>query len=110
MPNIIIDRGRGPKVKGTRVTVYRIMDYLREGSDAERIARELFLTDEQVRAAIEYIQAHESELTAEYERIIARPRANPAWVEAACAKSVEELKLRIMTRRKKHAAHADPRG
>src|SRR3989442_15866224 len=28
----IIDRGRGPEVAGTRVTVYRIMDFVREGS------------------------------------------------------------------------------
>ena len=28
----IINRGRGPEVAGTRVTVYRIMDFLREGS------------------------------------------------------------------------------
>jgi len=54
----IIDRGRGPEVAGTRVTVYRIVDFLREGSSAGRIATELHLTEEQVRVALDYIAAH----------------------------------------------------
>jgi hypothetical protein len=33
----MIDRGRGPEVVSTRVTVYWIMDFLREGSSAGRI-------------------------------------------------------------------------
>ena len=49
----IINRGRGPEVAGTRVTVYRIMDFLREGSSAERIATELHLTKEQVRVVLD---------------------------------------------------------
>ena len=32
----IIDRGRGPEIEGTRITVYRIMDYVRDG---DRVAR-----------------------------------------------------------------------
>jgi uncharacterized protein (DUF433 family) len=42
----IIDRGRGPELAETRVTVYQIMDFLHEGSSAERIAAELHLTEE----------------------------------------------------------------
>ena len=37
----IIDRGRGPELKGTRITVYCIMDYLRAGDPPARIAEEL---------------------------------------------------------------------
>ena len=27
----IINRGRGPEIEGTRITVYDVMDYLQEG-------------------------------------------------------------------------------
>ena len=68
----IIDRGRGPEVAGTRVTVYRIMDFLREGSSAGRIATELLLTEEQVRVALDYIAVHRRTIEAEYEKILQR--------------------------------------
>jgi uncharacterized protein (DUF433 family) len=68
----IINRGRGPEVAGTRVTVYRIMDFLREGSSAERIATELHLTEEQVCLALDYIAMHRRTVEAEYEKILQR--------------------------------------
>ena len=68
----IIDRGRGPEVVGTRITVYRIMDFLREGSSAERIAAELHLSEEQVRVALDYIAMHRRTIEAEYEKILQR--------------------------------------
>ncbi len=104
----IIDRGRGPEVEGTRVTVYRIMDYLSEGSTPERIAAELELTDEQVQAALAYITAHRDEVEDEYRRIMQRVRqSNPDWVEAARAATPEELRNRLLSRRTKEPAHAD---
>ena len=68
----IIDRGRGPEVVGTRITVYRIMDFLREGSSAERIAAELHEAKEQVRVALDYIAMHRRTIEAEYEKILQR--------------------------------------
>jgi uncharacterized protein (DUF433 family) len=95
----IIDRGRGPELAGTRVTVYRVMDYLREGSPRERIAAELDLTAEQVQAAVTYITAHRAEVEKAYDQILQRVRqANPDWVEASAARSAEELKERILSR------------
>ena len=67
----IINRGRGPEVAGTRVTVYRIMDFLREGA-RERIATELHLTKEQVCVALDYIAIHRRAVEAEYEKILQR--------------------------------------
>lgn len=95
----IIDRGRGPEVAVTRVTVYRIMDYLREGSSRERIAAELDLTAEQVQAAVTYIAAHRAEVERTYEQILQRvQQPNPEWVEAAATHSPAELKQRILSR------------
>jgi uncharacterized protein (DUF433 family) len=84
----IIDRGRGPELAETRVTVYRIMDFLREGSSAERIVAELHLTEEQVCVALDYIAAHRRIVEAEYARILQRvQQRNPPHVEAGQATS-----------------------
>ena len=104
----IINRGRGPEVAGTRVTVYRIMDFLREGSSAERIATELHLTKEQVRVALDYIAIHHRAVEAEYEKILQRvQQRNPPHVEAGQATSPDALKQRIRTRRVQDVTHAD---
>jgi uncharacterized protein (DUF433 family) len=104
----IIDRGRGPEVVGTRITVYRIMDFLREGSSAERIAAELHLSEEQVRVALDYIAMHRRTIEAEYEKILQRvQQRNPPHVEAGQATSPDALKQRIRARRVQDVTHAD---
>ena len=104
----IIDRGRGPEVAGTRVTIYRIMDFLREGSSAERIAAELHLTEEQVCVALDYITAHRRIVEAEYAKILQRvQQRNPPHVEAGRATSPDALKQRIRARRIQDITHAD---
>jgi uncharacterized protein (DUF433 family) len=111
MTTRIIDRGRGPEIEGTRVTVYRIMDFIRENSPEDRITTALHLTEEQVRVALEYIAAHRSDVEAEYDRILQRVQQhNPPHVEASRAKSSEELKQRIRARRVRDATHADSGG
>jgi uncharacterized protein (DUF433 family) len=107
----IIERGRGPEVAGTRVTMYRILDFLQEGSSPERIATDLELTMEQVQAALAYIAAHRSRLEQEYDEILRRVRQpNPAWVEAGRPATVEELRQRILARRSRDVRHAQPAG
>ena len=104
----IIDRGRGPEVAGTRVTVYRLMDFLCEGSSAEYIATELHLTAEQVRVALDYIAAHRLTVEAEYAKILQRvQQCNPQHVEAGRAASLDALKQRIRARRVQDVTHAD---
>ena len=102
----IIDRGCGPEVEGTRVTVYRIMDFVREGSSAGRIATELHLTEEQVCVALDYITAHRPSVDAEYDKVLQRvQQRNPPHVEAGRAKSVDELKQRIRARWPQNLTH-----
>ena len=104
----IIDRGRGPEVVGTRITVYRIMDFLREGSSAERIAAELHLSEEQVCVALDYIAMHRRTIEAEYEKILQRvQQRNPPHVEAGRATSPDALKQRIRARKVQDVTHAD---
>ncbi len=107
----IIDRGRGPEVAGTRVTVYRIMDFVRVGSSAADIATELHLAEEQVRVALDYIAVHRCSVEAEYTKILQRvQQRNPPQIEAGQATSPDILKQRIRTRRVQDATHADTGG
>ena len=104
----IIDRGRGPEVEGTRVTVYRIMDFLREGSATSRIAAELDLTEEQVGAALDYIATHQQAVEAVYAQILRRvQQPNPPSVTAAQAPSSDVLQQRISARQTRDVTHAD---
>ena len=58
MSPIIIDRGHGPEIAGTRITVYRIMDYVPDAVPPDEVAQELGLSIEQVQAALDYIATH----------------------------------------------------
>src|SRR5918911_1016236 len=79
----IIDRGRGPQIAGTRITVYDIMDYLRMDWHHTAIAAWLRISSYQVLAAIDYIEKHREEVEAEYKRILEREaRGNPPEVQA----------------------------
>ena len=85
----------------TRVTIYRIMDFVRDGSAREEIARELELSDEQVSLALDYLAAHRAEVEAAYEQLLRRVSGpNPEWVEAWLVKTPEELKKRLEQRRR----------
>jgi len=104
----IIDRGRGPEVEGTRVTVYWIMDFVREGSSVGRIATELHLTVEQVHVALDYIAAHRRTVEAEYEKILQRvQQRNSPHIDASRATSPDALKQRIRARCAPDVRHAD---
>ncbi len=79
----IINRGRGPEIAGTRITVYDILDYYTEGWHPTAIAGRLRLTSAQVEAAIAYIEQHRAEVMARYQEILDRcARGNPPEVQA----------------------------
>ncbi len=103
----IIERGRGPEIEGTRITVYTVYEWQQQGSPVEEMVDHLSLTREQVELALSYIEQHRAEVEAGYGRIVSRIRqGNPAWVAALCADSPEELKRRIITRGRRPAKHA----
>lgn len=103
----IIDRGRGPEVEGTRVTVYRIMDFVNDNCSADRISAELDLTDEQVRVALHYIHTHRQSVEIEYKKILQRvQQANPSEITAGKAKSADEMQQRIRMRQAQPLIHA----
>jgi uncharacterized protein (DUF433 family) len=80
---IIDDPGRGPEIKGTRITVHDILDYALECWPPERIAAWLDLQTSQVEAAIEYIGERKIEVLTEYVKILKRcQRGNPPELQA----------------------------
>jgi len=105
----VVDRGRGPELEGTRVTVYRVMDFLAYGEAPERIARELDLTMDEVGAALNYIEEHRAELDPIYHAILSRAhRANRSCNEADKPRSAADLKQRVRLRRTRGTRHGDP--
>jgi len=68
----IIERGRGPEIEGTRITVYDVMDYLQEGWRYDQIAGLFRLLPDDIQAAIQYIEVHYAEVMADYQQILAR--------------------------------------
>ncbi len=79
----IHDRGRGPEIKGTRITVYSILDYLLLAWPPDQIATSFRLSSEQVRVAIDYINEHTLQVLREYVKILERgERGNSPEVQA----------------------------
>jgi uncharacterized protein (DUF433 family) len=70
----IIDRGRGPEIAGTRITVFDVMDYLKAGWHRDRIANLFRLSSRDVQAAIDYAELHSEAVEAAYNRILDRHR------------------------------------
>lgn len=91
MEATIINRGRGPEIKGTRITVYRIIDCLKMGWHRDLIAAHFRLSSDQVQAAIDYIEGHKEEVMAAYQRILDRPTKNPPEIEAIRERGREKL-------------------
>jgi uncharacterized protein (DUF433 family) len=92
----VVDRGDGPKIAGTRITVYTVLDYLRAGRTRDWIAALLHLSSAQVQAAMDYIRDHDTQVNAEYAAIVARvAKGNPAQVEEQLRANREKVKARL---------------
>lgn len=66
----IIRTERGLTIAGTRITLYDVMDYVTEHYPPKFIRAMLDLTDEQVSAALSYIESHHMEAEAEYQLVL----------------------------------------
>ncbi|MBJ7900843.1 MAG: DUF433 domain-containing protein [Cyanobacteria bacterium RI_101] len=66
----IIRTERGLTISGTRITLYDVMDYLQAQYPPKFIGDALALTEEQLLAALAYVEAHNSEMELEYQQIL----------------------------------------
>jgi uncharacterized protein (DUF433 family) len=109
----IINRGRGPEIAGTRITVYDVLDYHKHGWHRDLIAVTLSLSSRQVEAAIRYIEEHRDEVMAHYQEMLDRDaRGNPPELQAkldalrgSARAKVEELRA-AKEREARNAGHA----
>ena len=67
---VILRTERGLTIEGTRITIYDVMDYVIDQYPSKFIRAMLDLTDEQVNAALSYIEAHRTEVEAEYQIVL----------------------------------------
>ena len=104
----IINRGRGPEIEGTRITVFDICDYTRQNWHRDEIAATLRLSSAQVDAALQYIQQHQTEVFAEYERILARERrGNPPELKAKLDAIHQKWQARLAERTAEYTVETD---
>lgn len=83
---LIHDRGRGPEIIGTRITVYNLLPHFLDPAATEsRICRLYELTPEQVAAARAYVLTHLETVLADHLKIEERMSAgnDPKVIELA---------------------------
>lgn len=61
---------RGLTIAGTRITLYDVMDYVTAGYPPKFIGGILSLTEEQLNAALSYIEANRAEVESEYQLVL----------------------------------------
>lgn len=101
IPLEIHDRGRGPELKGTRLTVYDIIPYREAGRGAATIADALKpgypdLTPAHIELLFRYIDDHHDEVMAVHREIEERvARGNPPEVREKLKQSRAKLLARL---------------
>jgi uncharacterized protein (TIGR02996 family) len=91
----IIDRGRGPELAGTRITVFDVLHYREAGWHPSSIALWLGLSTAEVEALLRYAEEHRDEVMAAHRKIEERiSRGNPPEVEAKRRESHAKLLAR----------------
>lgn len=66
----IIRTERGLTIAGTRITLYDVMDYVVAQYPPKFIRALFYLTEEQMNAALAYIEANRAEVEAEYQIVL----------------------------------------
>jgi uncharacterized protein (DUF433 family) len=80
-PTTVVRTSRGLSIAGTRITLYSILDYVHAGWPPKLIRDRLNLSDEQIRAALDYIAMHHVEVEAEYQQVLRDAEANRQYWE-----------------------------
>jgi uncharacterized protein (DUF433 family) len=83
-PITIVDRGRGPQLSTSRITVQDLVPYFQEGCSYKEIIEWIpILTPEEIRVIERYIEEHQEEVAETDRRIRERAatRQNPPEVE-----------------------------
>lgn len=113
----IIDRGRGPEIAGSRITVFDVLASTRAGRPVEQLASEWQLSVEQIECALEYIDEHREEVERDWAEIQNRHARERAESEAkyghlftAAREKLARLKAEFDRRRAEDPIHARATG
>ena len=78
----IIRTERGLTISGTRLTLYDLMDFLKAEYSPKLIRNKFNLTDDQINAAMSYIEANRDRLETEYQQVLqTRAEIRSYWEE-----------------------------
>lgn len=77
----VIRTERGLSVRGTRITLYQIMDYMNAGWPRNLIRDRLNLSEEQIADIWTYMETHRPEVEAEYQEVLRQAEANQQYWE-----------------------------
>lgn len=69
-PDRIVRTERGLSIAGTRITLYDVMDYVTAQYPPKFIQGLFDLTEDQINAALTYIETHRAEVEAEYQQVL----------------------------------------
>ena len=78
----VVRTDRGLSIAGTRITLYSIMDYVKEDWPPKLIQDLFNLTDKQITDVMDYIETHRAEVEAEYEVVLQQAEENRQYWEA----------------------------
>ena len=66
----IIRTERGLTISGTRLTLYDVIDFLKAEYSPKLIRNKFNLTDDQINAAMSYIEANRAQIETEYQQVL----------------------------------------
>lgn len=81
-PGIVRRRDRGLCVKGSRMTLYFIMDFLKAGWPPHLLRDQLLLTAEEMQHVLDYLAAHREEFEAEYAEVVRQAKEEEQYWRA----------------------------
>lgn len=78
----IIRTERGLTISGTRLTLYDVMDFLKAEYSPKLIRHKFNLTEDQINAAMSYIEANRTQIETEYQQVLqTRAEIRAYWEE-----------------------------
>lgn len=88
----VIRTERGLSVAGTRITLYSIMDCIKDNWPANLIRDRFNLTDTQISDVMTYIQTHRAEVEAEYELVLKQAEQHRQYWEQRNKEKLEQIR------------------
>jgi uncharacterized protein (DUF433 family) len=87
----VVRTERGLTIAGTRITLYSVMDYVKEDWPPKLIRDWLNLTDEQITGVMRYIAEHREEVETEYAQVLREAEERRAYWEERNRERIEQI-------------------